>query len=302
MPIERAEESATPIKKPQALVVLSGGQDSTTCLALAVREYGADNVAALTIDYGQRHRRELDAAVNVARLFGIRPPEVLVLGSNILHGTSPLTDKTAVLEQYESFEQMDKIIGNRVEKTFVPMRNALFLTLAANRAICLGAESIYTGVCQADNANYPDCRRVFITAQQHAINQALGLDDSDPDPADTSNMLRIITPLMFMTKAQSIRHLIDTCGPVAFARLAWSHTAYDGQYPPVGRDHATVLRAQGFLEAGWPDPLIVRAHMEGLMELPDTPNYQDSQVLIALRTIIEDEGRRFDRLYWQETE
>lgn len=296
MPIERADDSATPISKPRALVVLSGGQDSTTCLALAVREYGAENVVALTIDYGQRHRRELDAAVNVARLFGIRAPEVLVLGSEILHGTSPLTDKSAELEQYESFEQMDKIIGNRVEKTFVPMRNALFLTLAANRAVCLGAEVIYTGVCQADNANYPDCRRVFITAQQHAINQALGFDDSDPTPDARGRMLHIVTPLMFLTKAQSIRHLIDACGPVAFARLAWSHTAYDGQYPPLGRDHATVLRAQGFLEAGWPDPLIVRAHMEGLMALPDTPNYQDSDIMIALRALIEDEASRLSAM------
>lgn len=276
----------------KALVVLSGGQDSTTCLALAVKHCGAENVRALTIDYGQRHRRELDAAVAVAKYFGIEPPEVLPLGSNILAGTSPLTDPTQVLEQYESYEQMDAIIGDRVEKTFVPMRNALFLTIAANRAVCQGINFIYTGVCQADNANYPDCRRVFIRAQQHAINQALGFDDSDPSPDAKGRMLHIVTPLMFMTKAQSIKHLVDVCGPEAFVALAWSHTAYDGQFPPLGHDHATVLRAQGFLESGWPDPLVVRANMLGLMALPDTPNYKDDSMLAALQSLIRHHGQR----------
>lgn len=274
----------------KALVVLSGGQDSTTCLALAVAEHGAENVQAITFDYGQRHSRELAAAVQVAALFGIAPPEILVLHGGVLKGTSPLTDRTQQLEQYSSYEEMDAIIGDRVEKTFVPMRNALFLTIAANRAAVLGAGLIYTGVCQADNANYPDCRKVFVSAQQHAINQALGYDDSDPGVDD--HILRIMTPLMFLTKAQSIHYLLERCGPTAYARLAWTHTAYDGQYPPIGADHATVLRAQGFVEAGMPDPLIVRAHMEGRMELPDTPNYKDPTTLSSLRTLIRAERDR----------
>lgn len=296
------------MEETKALVVLSGGQDSTTCLAFAVAEHGAKNVRALTIDYGQRHRRELDAAIDVARLFGIQTPEVLILGRDILAGTSPLNNPAEVLEQYESFQQMEAVIGDRVEKTFVPMRNALFLTLAANRAVCMGAQFIYTGVCQADNANYPDCRKVFVSAQQHAINQALGFDDIDPPPAAKGKVIQIVTPLMFMTKAQSIMSLIARCSPTAFARLAWTHTAYDGQYPPLGKDHATVLRAQGFIEAGWPDPLVVRANMEGLMPLPNTPNYQNGEVLVALRAIIESESDRLRALreqaaaHWPEDE
>lgn len=272
----------------KALVVLSGGQDSTTCLAIAVKHHGADNVKAITFDYGQRHSREIQAAHDVAYLFGIQPPETIVVGPHVLAGTSPLTDKTAELEQYADYKSMDAIIGDRVEKTFVPMRNALFLTIAANRAVVNGHHWIYTGVCQADNANYPDCRKVFVSAQQHTINQALGLDDIDPLAADADKAIHICTPLMFLSKAASIRMLIDHCGPQAFAKLAWSHTAYDGQYPPLGSDHATLLRAQGFLESGWPDPLVVRAWAEGLMELPQTDNYADiAGVVNALLTIID---------------
>lgn len=285
------EQTNTP-KPAKALVVLSGGQDSTTCLALAVKAFGAENVHAITFDYGQRHSREIQAAQDVAHLFGIKPPETIVLGPQILAGTSPLTNHKAELEQYKDYESMDAIIGDRVEKTFVPMRNALFLTIAANRAVVLGCQTIYTGVCQADNANYPDCRKVFISAQQHAINQALGYDDIDPhEESWYDNAIRIATPLMFLSKARSIRYLIERCGPQAFAKLAWSHTAYDGQYPPMGHDHATLLRAQGFLEAGWPDPLVLRAVFEGLMELPVTPNYADIAGTNNALSVLIDEDR-----------
>lgn len=289
------DETTNTPKPHKALVVLSGGQDSTTCLALAIKAFGVENVRAITFDYGQRHSREIQAAQDVAHLFQIQPPEIIVVGPQVLAGTSPLTNKNEQLEQYKNFEDMDAIIGNRIEKTFVPMRNALFLTVAANRAVVLGCQTIYTGVCQADNANYPDCRKVFISAQQHAINQALGYDDIDPAEPDSSGSLRIETPLMFLSKAQSIRTLIDRCGPTAFAKLAYSHTSYDGQYPPVGHDHATLLRARGFLEAGWPDPLVIRANMEGLMDLPDTPNYADhAGVNNALRHLIENDQEQLN--------
>lgn len=247
------------MSKTKALVVLSGGQDSATCLALAVR-LGCE-VHTVTFDYGQRHSREIQAAKDVATLMGVLPArqEIVKVGP-ILNGTSPLTNKDEELETYKDFDSMDAIIGNRVEKTFVPMRNALFLTLAANRAACIGAKQIYTGVCQADNANYPDCRQEFIDAQTHAIRTALG-----------SPVIDIVTPLMNLSKAASIK-LMQDMGKLWL--LAFTHTAYDGAYPPLGQDHASVLRARGFEEAGVPDPLIVRAMMENLMPVyPETSNY-----------------------------
>jgi 7-cyano-7-deazaguanine synthase len=142
------------------------------------------------------------------------------------------------------------------------MRNALFLTIAANFARSINCRDLYTGVCEADNANYPDCRASFISAQEWAIQEAL---------ADES--FEIHTPLIDTTKAESIR-LAKTL-PGCMDALAYSHTSYSGEYPPVTQDHSTVLRAQGFLEAGVPDPLIVRAWREGRMLLPTTKNYFD---------------------------
>ncbi len=240
----------------KALVVFSGGQDSTTCLYWAKREY--DEVEAITFDYGQRHSREIDAATTICEKAKVK--QTIVTIPDVLQSTSPLTDPTAELEQYTSHDEMEEIIGDRIEKTFVPMRNAFFLTIAANYAVANDCQIIVTGVCEADNANYPDCRLSFILAQQATINEALGVD-----------YMTIVTPLMKLNKELSIR-LAETL-PGCMKALAYSHTAYDGSYPPSGADHATVLRAQGFLNAGVPDPLIVRAWKEGLTELPSTPNY-----------------------------
>lgn len=277
------------MKTEKALVVLSGGQDSTTCLAFAIQAFGVENVSAITFDYGQRHIRELGASRQIAKLFGIADRhEIIRLGDHLLAGTSPLTDPTQALETYENHEQMEAIIGNRVEKTFVPMRNALFLTIAANRAVVSGHHTIYTGVCQADNANYPDCRAEFIGMQQLAINEALGIDYADPKEEDLDRRITIATPLMYLTKEMSITRFVDLCGPTEFCKLAWSHTAYDGQYPPMGKDHASVLRAEGFLRSKWPDPLVVRAHLEGLMNYPGTENYKSPHVISAMEAIIAD--------------
>ena len=244
----------------RALVVLSGGQDSSTCLYWAKRQY--DEVHAVTFDYNQRHKIEVDAARKIAVLAGVASHEVVELGP-ILKGRSPLTDPTQALETYQDHAEMEAIIGDRVELTFVPMRNALFLTIAANRACCLEATKIVTGVCQADNANYSDCRLLFINEQRRAINAALGVE--------VSSLYEIDTPLMNMSKPESIGLALTL--PGCYTALAYSHTAYSGAYPPTTKDHASVLRAWGFEEAHIPDPLVLRAHWEGLMELPAAANY-----------------------------
>lgn len=228
------------------LVVLSGGQDSTTCLFWAKQRF--EDVHAVTFDYGQRHKAELDAAQKVASLAGCASHEVIAV-PNCLKSSSPLTSENE-LERYDNVEQMDAIITDRRELTFVPMRNALFLTVAANRAESIGAKHLVTGVCQMDAANYDDCRQTFITATEQYVNTALGHDHR------RTGWIHIHTPLMDLTKAESVRWARKIDG--AWGALAYSHTCYDGMVPPCGSCHACVLRASGFTEAAETDPLLAR--------------------------------------------
>lgn len=246
-------------KPPKALVVLSGGQDSTTCLYWALAQ-GYD-VHAVTFAYGQRHEIEIEAAVRIARMAGVTSHEIIDLGSTVLKGTSPLVSD-AELEQYAD----EFSLPGGLEKTFVPMRNQLFLTVAANRAFVLGCRNLVTGVCQEDSGGYPDCTEDFILALETACDLGTFTDE-----AGFPGGLLIHTPLMHLTKAASVH--MAAAMPGCMEALAYSHTSYDGAYPPTGHDHATLLRAKGFLEAGLPDPLIVRACDEGLMELPASANY-----------------------------
>nr|MBQ1845668.1 7-cyano-7-deazaguanine synthase QueC [Desulfovibrio sp.] len=225
------------------VVVLSGGQDSTTCLFWARERYA--KVHAVTFNYGQSHSIEIESARKVVALAGIAGHEVVDVG-RLLRSTSPLLDESAPLAQYDDFESMDRIIGKRIESTFVPMRNAFFLTLAANIAVSLGCRTLVTGVDEEDNANYPDCRESFIRAQELTINEAMGVRD-----------FRIETPLIHFSKADTVR--LAQSLPGCMEAMAWSHTCYAGSFPPCGRCHACVLRRHGFDEAGVPDPLELRA-------------------------------------------
>jgi 7-cyano-7-deazaguanine synthase len=246
----------------KCVVVLSGGADSTICLFWAGQHF--HEVHAVTFDYGQRHRIEIESAVKVAKMAGVTSHEIINLGAGILRGTSPLVSD-ALLDQYDG---PDALPGG-LEKTFVPMRNQLFLTVAANRAYVLVSESIVTGVCQEDSGGYPDCRQDFIDSFDQTCNLGTFTGEDLHGPA----FLNIFTPLMTLTKAASVELAMTL--PGCMDALAWTHTAYDGAYPPTGHDHATLLRAKGFIEANVPDPLIVRAWREGLMDLPDTSNYDD---------------------------
>lgn len=247
-----------------ATVVFSGGQDSTTCLAWALNKF--NRVQCVTFNYGQKHAREIEAAKEVISFFedyysaeGRKIEHFTINIGDIFAGCSPLTNPMEQLETYSSHDEMEAVIGDRVEKTFVPMRNAVFLMLAANWAVAHGSGVLVTGVCQADNANYPDCREVFIRSAAETIGEALALP------------FEIATPLMHLSKAESVKLACSL--PGGYPALAYSHTAYSGEYPPVTQDHATVLRAHGFEEAGLPDPLIVRAFGEDLISLPETANY-----------------------------
>ena len=164
----------------KAVVVLSGGQDSATCLALAVGKYGAGRVAALTFQYGQRHALETKYAKALATRFGIARHKVVTLGFYKELTTNALMSKT---------KKIEKRRGASCPTSVVEGRNAVFLMLAAVWAKELGATDVYTGVSEADYSGYPDCREAFVKAQQKAIRLALEWP------------VKIVTPFMHMSKA-----------------------------------------------------------------------------------------------------
>ena len=227
-------ESAPPMKR---LVVLSGGQDSATCLYWALAQ--SESVVALTFDYGQRHRRELESAAQIARMAGV-PQQVVDLGP-LFAGHSPLTDLSRQVEHYESAETLP----GGLEDTFVPARNMLFLAVAANRAYVENCDSMVIGVSQEDYGGYPDCRESFLTSMEGTIFQAM------------ERRIPIEAPLLHKNKKETVEMAAELEG--CWEALAHSHTCYEGQFPPCGECHSCLLRSRGFREAGRVDPLLERA-------------------------------------------
>jgi len=211
----------------KALVVFSGGQDSTTCLAWARDRF--DEVFALTFDYGQRHRVEIDQARKMCDEFGVKHE---VLEIDIFSKLS----KNALTHDVE----IDPGSEEELPSTFVPGRNQIFLSIACIKAYQLGITNVVTGVCQTDYSGYPDCRRDFIDAIEKASGLAM----------DTS--FQIHTPLMFLTKAETVL-MMDELGSLELLRD--SHTCYRGMRPACGDCPACELRLKGFAEAGLQDPL-----------------------------------------------
>jgi 7-cyano-7-deazaguanine synthase len=221
----------------KALIILSGGQDSTTCAAIALQQF--QEVHAVTFDYQQRHLIELESATAVAKALSLKH-EVSAIGS-ILKGTSPLVSD-APLEEYAS---VDELPGG-VESTFIPGRNVLFLTLAANRAFCLGIRDIFIGVCETDFAGYWDCRQSFVSAMAIALGEGF---------YGQPNAFRIHTPLMNLTKAQSVHLAQDVLSDRFEEVMSLTHTCYAGVKGGCGKCHACLLRDRGFREAGIDDPI-----------------------------------------------
>ncbi|NKB36048.1 MAG: 7-cyano-7-deazaguanine synthase QueC [Gammaproteobacteria bacterium] len=218
----------------KALLVFSGGQDSTTCLYWALNEYGSDNVIALTFDYGQRHRIELQCAEKIASLAGVKHT-ILPIDTLSVLGGNALTDKIEIESEADS--------ETGLPNTFVPGRNLIFLTYAAAFAYQRGIRNIVTGVAQTDYSGYPDCREETMQALQQAIN--LGMESD----------VTIHTPLMHLSKKETVE-LANSLG--AMEAMGYSHTCYEGAQPPCGACPACVLRARGFQEAAIDDPLITR--------------------------------------------
>lgn len=217
----------------KALVVLSGGQDSTTCLYWAIDRYGAENVETVTFDYGQRHRIELDCAARVAAVAGVSST-VLPIDTFGALGGDALTDAEVPVEG-----GIEASTG--LPNTFVPGRNLVFLTFAAALAYRRGMANLVTGVAQTDYSGYPDCREETMEALQQALR--LGMEFE----------VTIHTPLMHLSKKATVELARDLG---ALPAMAYTHTCYNGERPPCGSCPACKLRARGFAEAGIEDPLL----------------------------------------------
>ena len=223
-------------RNEKALVVLSGGQDSTTCLYWALQRFGAGNVSAVTFDYGQRHRVELDSARTIAAMAQVTHT-LLPIDTFAAIGGNALTDQS-IAPQTEHTEH-----ATELPNTFVPGRNLIFLTFAAALAYTRGIQHSVTGVAQTDYSGYPDCRENTLKALELSLR--LGMDAP----------VTLHAPLMYMSKAETVE-LARQVG--AMPALAYSHTCYNGAVPPCGQCDSCRLRAKGFAEAGVQDPLVER--------------------------------------------
>jgi 7-cyano-7-deazaguanine synthase len=222
-----------PVAAERAVVLLSGGQDSTTCLYWSIDRFGTDAVTAMSFDYGQRHRIELACAEKLAADAGVTHVR-LPIDTFAALGGDALTDRAIDVR-----EGVDADSG--LPNTFVPGRNLVFLTYAAAYACKRGIGHIVTGVAQTDYSGYPDCREDTILALGEALR--LGMEST----------VQIHTPLMHLSKKQTVELARDLG---ALPAMAHTHTCYNGRQPPCGECAACRLRAKGFAEAGLVDPLL----------------------------------------------
>ncbi|EWM52198.1 7-cyano-7-deazaguanine synthase QueC [Ruminococcus flavefaciens] len=226
----------------KALVLFSGGVDSTTCLGIAVKKYGADQVLALSVFYGQKHRRELEAAKNIAEYYGVQL-KTLDLSLIFADSDCSLLEGSSEDIPRESYaEQLSKTDGAPVS-TYVPFRNGLFLSSAASIALSNGCEVIYYGAHSDDAAGnaYPDCSSDF----NDAINQAIYLG--------SGKQLRVEAPFIGLTKAQVVRKGLELNVPY---QLTWS--CYEGSDRPCGKCGTCIDRAAAFAANGMEDPAITK--------------------------------------------
>ena len=221
---------------PKAVCLLSGGLDSSTCLALARREGYA--CYALTFDYGQRHRYELEAAERVAAAMGVEKRVVARIGLEAFGG-SALTSDIAVPKGRSAAE-----MGEGIPVTYVPARNTIFLSFALAWAETLESSDIFIGVNALDYSGYPDCRPEYIEAYERMANLATRAG------VEGRTRLKIHTPLIGLTKAGIVKLACELGVPFGL-----THSCYDpgpaGR--PCGQCDACLLRAKGFQEAGIED-------------------------------------------------
>ena len=224
----------------KAMVLFSGGVDSTTCLGIAVDKYGAENVVALSIAYGQKHTKEIECSQKIAQHYGVEHL-YLDLGKIFQYSNCSLlshSDQKIPTESYA--KQIEKTDGAPVS-TYVPFRNGLFLSSAASIALSKGCEVIYYGAHSDDTAGnaYPDCSDAF----NKAINEAIYIG--------SGNQLKVEAPFIGLTKAQVVKKGLELKVPY---ELTWS--CYMGEDKPCGVCGTCLDRAKAFAENGVADPAL----------------------------------------------
>jgi 7-cyano-7-deazaguanine synthase len=220
--------------RPRAVVCLSGGMDSCVCAALAARDF---EVYAVHFSYGQRtEARELRSAKEVARIVGVR--ELLHLEIDLFRriGGSALTDAAIAVPVASADETT---IGSEVPVTYVPFRNAHFLSAAVSWAEVLGAPTVFIGAVEQDSSGYPDCRPAYYEAFNELIKR--GTKEGD---------IRVVTPLIAMRKSEIVRLGVELGAPF---HVSWS--CYSGESEACGVCESCVLRLRAFREAGAADPI-----------------------------------------------
>ncbi|GKT06901.1 7-cyano-7-deazaguanine synthase QueC [Desulforhabdus sp. TSK] len=224
-------------QSPKAVVLFSGGLDSTTCLAIAKIE-GYDPYA-LSFHYHQRHRVEIEAARRVASVLGVREHLILELPLRQIGGSALTADlpvpRDVALEEMQC----------RIPSTYVPARNTIFLAYALAWAEVLGAADIFIGVNALDYSGYPDCRPEYIEAFQHMANLATR------ESVEGRLRFHIHTPLIRLTKGQIIQRGLELG-----VDYGMTHSCYDPDADGLACGHcdSCLLRKKGFAEAGIPDP------------------------------------------------
>ena len=226
---------------PKAVVLLSGGLDSSTVLAIARTE--GFEPCALSFDYGQRHKHELEASERVAKAAGVSARQVVRFDLRAFGGSALTSD--IEVPKGRSVESMS---AAEIPVTYVPARNTIFLSFALAWAEVLGACDIFLGVNALDYSGYPDCRPDYIEAFERMANLATkaGVEGAQP--------LRIHAPLIHMTKAQIIRRGSELGVDYSLTSSCYDPSP-DGR--PCGRCDSCLLRARGFAEAGVEDPLLL---------------------------------------------
>jgi len=229
------------VRNKKAVILVSGGLDSTTCLAMAKAQ--GFELYALTLSYGQRHRAELAAARKVAKAYRVQKHMELDVPLTAFGG-SALTDSKMKVPKQRSLKAM----GHGIPSTYVPARNTVFLSLALAWAEVLGAEHLFIGVNALDYSGYPDCRPEFIRAFEKLAKLAT------KKGVEGKWRLKIHTPLIRMSKAQIIQ-----AGLKLKVNYGLTHSCYDPRSKgrPCGKCDSCLLRAKGFKEAGSKDPVFL---------------------------------------------